>query len=365
MEAGSAQAGRRALIAGISGQDGYYLAQNLLSKGYEVHGVIRRMSHRKYPGQGAGSAPSDPRVTLHRGDLDDLASMVRVIRLVEPDEIYNFGAHGAEAESFDEPEHTLQTDGLGVVHFLEGIRLVGRRETRYFQATSAAVFGKCADLPQTESASFQPQSPYAVAKACSHWMTQIYRRQHGLYACSGILFGHESPLRSRDGTLRNITYGLSRVVSGAEDVLRLESLDMRYDIGCARDYVEGAWRMLQQDSPGDYILATGEMRSVRELVGIVAEEMGLSLAWRVQDEAELGVVTNAVGAAAGLALGRVVVQAARPAARVDDAGLQGDAAKAHDRLDWSPSRTIFDLAREMAAADLHSALGERLSCQPS
>ncbi|MDV7391030.1 GDP-mannose 4,6-dehydratase, partial [Arthrospira platensis SPKY1] len=284
---------------------------------------------------------------------------MRVIQRVDPDEIYNFGGHGAEAESFDEPEHTLRTDALGALHFLESLRLSARRDVRYLQATSAAVFGTRPGLPVTEATRFEPTSPYAVAKACGHWMTRIYRDTHGLFACSAIFFDHESPLRGRDGPLRRISRGLATVLCGGAEVLALPALDTRHDIGCARDFVHGAWLMLQQATPADYVLATGEMRSLRELVSITAEEMGLGLEWRLHDGLELGVVKHALGAAAGLEPGRVVVRAPQCDTRREAPGLQGDARQAFDALGWAPTRSILDLAREMAAADLDAALRGR------
>lgn len=329
MENHHTHAGRRSLILGISGQDGHYLAEQLLAKGYEVHGVVRRAAHGRQTGYGAEAAVLDSRVTLHRGDLDDLASLLRIVREVAPHEIYNFGTHGCDADSFEEPEHALLTDGLGSLHLLEAIRLSGRQgDIRYFQATSAAVFGGAVEVPLTEAAAFQPDSPYGVAKACGHWLTQIYRRRHGLFACSGIMFGHESPLRSRDGVLRRITYGLASAVCGLSDRVELPCLDARYDLGCATDYVRAAWLMLQQAQPDDYVVATGTLRSARELTEIVAEEMGLRLSWRREGEWEYGLVAGAVGAASGLFVGRALIRSSTTDVAACGSGLVGDSSAA-------------------------------------
>ncbi|CAM5442753.1 GDP-mannose 4,6-dehydratase [Thauera mechernichensis] len=353
--------GRRALIIGVTGQDGGLLASQLLDKGYEVHALVRRTPAHPESRLKAGAGEVDPRVVLHRGDLADLASLVRTVNRAEPGEIYNFGGCGGSAESFDEPEHALETDGLGVLRLLEAIRICGRvATTRYLQVSGPAPFGRPDDAPQSETTAFKPDSPHAVAKACGHWLTRIYRQTYGLHACTVIMFGHESPTGPANGVLRGITLGLAKVVSGEAVAFDVgELLDYRYDVGCAAEYVEAAWLLMQQARAADCVLATGELHSGRELIVRAAEEMGMRLRWEEAGDAVLGVLTEAFGAAAGMEVGRVVVRARAAELPASVQPLQGDGTRAFELLGWQPGKGIDELVRELVAADLARQLALR------
>jgi GDPmannose 4,6-dehydratase len=342
---------KRALITGITGQDGAYLAEFLLDKGYEVHGIKRRSS--SFNTDRIDHLYQDPheqavRLHLHYGDLTDATNVIRIIQKVQPDEIYNLGAQSHVGVSFETPEYTANSDALGTLRILEAVRILGQeRQTRFYQASTSEMFGKVQETPQRETTPFYPRSPYAVAKLYAHWITVNYREAYGLFACSGILFNHESPIRGETFVTRKITRGLARIHEGLETCLYLGNLDARRDWGHARDYVRAQWLMLQQPAPEDFVIATGEQHSVREFVVHAAAELGMSIEWRGSGAAEQGVDT---------ASGRTVVEIDdryhRPT-EVD--ALLGDASKAHAKLGWRPEVSFAELVREMVAADLAAA----------
>ncbi|MEZ5500759.1 MAG: GDP-mannose 4,6-dehydratase [Steroidobacteraceae bacterium] len=342
---------RRALITGITGQDGAYLAEFLLAKGYEVHGVKRRAS--SFNTQRIDGIYKDPhelprRLILHYGDLTDATNLIRVLQHVRPLEIYNLGAQSHVAVSFETAEYTANADALGPLRILEAIRILGlEKETRFYQASTSEMFGKVQQVPQSETTPFYPRSPYGAAKLYAHWITVNYRESYGLFACSGILFNHESPLRGETFVSRKITRGLTRVKLGLDRCVFLGNLDARRDWGHARDYVEAQWLMLQQHEPRDYVIATGEQHSVREFVQTAGLELGMRIEWRGEGLAETGI---------DLASGRTVVRVDsryfRPA-EVDT--LLGDAARARNELNWRPRMSFHDMVREMVNNDLHVA----------
>jgi GDPmannose 4,6-dehydratase len=339
---------KRALITGITGQDGAYLAEFLLEKGYEVHGIKRRSS--SFNTDRIDHLYQDPhepgaRMHLHYGDLTDATNVVRVIQSVQPDEIYNLAAQSHVAVSFETPEYTANADALGTLRVLEAIRILGLEErTRFYQASTSEMFGKVSETPQRETTPFYPRSPYGAAKVYGHWITVNYREAYGLYACSGILFNHESPIRGETFVTRKITRALTRMHVGLETRLYLGNLDSRRDWGHARDYVRAQWLMLQQPEPDDFVIATGEQHSVREFVTRAAAELGTVIEWRGSGVNERGVDTTS---------GRTIVEVDpryhRPA-EVDS--LLGDASKARLKLGWRPSISFDDLVSEMVAADL-------------
>jgi len=339
---------KRALITGITGQDGAYLAQLLLDKGYEVHGIKRRSS--SFNTDRIDHLYQDPhepgaRMHLHYGDLTDATNVVRVIQTVQPDEIYNLAAQSHVAVSFETPEYTANADALGTLRILEAIRILGlEQRTRFYQASTSEMFGKAPETPQRETTPFHPRSPYAAAKLYAHWITVNYREAYGLYACSGILFNHESPIRGETFVTRKITRALARIHAGLETRLYLGNLDSRRDWGHARDYVWAQWLMLQQPEPEDFVIATGEQHSVREFVVRAAAVLGKSIEWRGSGAAEQGVDT---------ASGRTIVQIDpryyRPT-EVD--ALLGDASKARSKLGWRPQISFDELVKEMVDADL-------------
>jgi GDPmannose 4,6-dehydratase len=344
------------LITGVTGQDGAYLAELLLEKGYEVHGIKRRSS--LFNTDRVDHLYQDPHETerrfiLHYGDLSDATNLIGIVQTVQPDEIYNLGAQSHVATSFETAEYTANADALGTLRLLEAIRLLGLREkTRFYQASTSEMFGKVQESPQSERTAFYPRSPYGVAKLYAHWITVNYREAHGLFACSGILFNHESPLRGETFVSRKITRGLARIHVGLERCLYLGNLDARRDWGHARDYVQAQWLMLQQNAPDDYVIATGEQHSVREFVERAGELLGMRIRWEGSGHDERGVDARS---------GRVVVKVDpryfRPA-EVDT--LLGDASKAREVLGWS-ARTRFDaLVAEMVEADLSSARRDAL-----
>jgi len=339
---------KRALITGITGQDGAYLAQLLLDKGYEVHGIKRRSS--SFNTDRIDHLYQDPhepgaRMHLHYGDLTDATNVVRVMQTVQPDEIYNLAAQSHVAVSFETPEYTANADALGTLRILEAIRILGlEQRTRFYQASTSEMFGKAPETPQRETTPFHPRSPYAAAKLYAHWITVNYREAYGLYACSGILFNHESPIRGETFVTRKITRALTRIHTGLETRLYLGNLDSRRDWGHARDYVWAQWLMLQQPEPEDFVIATGEQHSVREFVVRAAAVLGKSIEWRGSGAAEQGVDT---------ASGRTIVQIDpryyRPT-EVD--ALLGDASKARSKLGWRPQISFDELVKEMVDADL-------------
>jgi GDPmannose 4,6-dehydratase len=354
---------KAALITGITGQDGAYLAEFLIAKGYAVHGIKRRTSlfntdrvdhlfHEKHE----GGLP----FVLHHGDMTDSSSLSRVMAEVRPDEVYNLAAQSHVQVSFEEPEYTANADALGTLRLLEAIRSLGlSAKTRFYQASTSEMFGRVAESPQRETTPFHPRSPYGVAKLYAHWITVNYREAYGLFACNGILFNHESPIRGETFVTRKATRGLARVALGLQQCLYMGNLDARRDWGHARDYVAAQWLILQRDTPQDFVIATGEQRSVRDFIAAAAARLGIALAWRGKGSEETGVVEAASGPFADrLKPGRVIVRVDpfyfRPA-EVDT--LLGDASRARRELDWAPKITFAELVAEMVDADL--ALAER------
>lgn len=341
---------KRALITGITGQDGAYLAELLLSKGYEVHGIKRRSSLLNT--DRIDHLYQDPhecwrRLILHYGDLTDAASLIRVVRQVRPDEIYNLAAQSHVKVSFEQPEYTANCDGLGTLRLLEAIRISGLEQvTRFYQASTSELFGLVQEIPQREITPFYPRSPYAAAKLYAHWITVNYREAYGMYACNGILFNHESPLRGETFVTRKITRGLARIRVGLQSCLYLGNLDAKRDWGHARDYVEMQWMMLQQEHPNDFVIATGRQSSVREFVDLAAASLEMNLYWE-------GAGVDAKAFDDG---GRVIVAVDPDYFRPTEVEtLLGDATKARRLLGWSPKTDLCDLVSEMTRHDLDAA----------
>lgn len=347
---------KRALITGITGQDGAYLAELLLQKGYEVHGIKRRASSLNT--ERVDHLYQDPhapnvRFHLHYGDLTDATNLLRIIQQVQPDEIYNLAAQSHVAVSFDTPEYTANADAVGTLRILEAIRILRlEKRTRFYQASTSEMFGRVQETPQNECTPFYPRSPYGVAKLYAHWITINYREAYGMYACSGILFNHESPIRGETFVSRKITRGLARVSEGLQSCIYLGNLDARRDWGHARDYVRAQWLMLQQPVPQDYVIATGQQYSVRDFVEKTGALLGMRIEWRDQGEDEIG-----FDAKSGRTVVRVDPRYFRPA-EVDT--LLGDASKARSGLDWTPSVTFDELVREMVTGDLELARRDAL-----
>jgi len=353
---------KRALITGITGQDGAYLAQFLLNKGYEVHGIKRRASSINT--DRIDHLYEDPHTPtrhlfLHYGDMTDSLSLLRTIGEVEPDEIYNLAAQSHVAVSFEEPEYTANADGIGALRCLEAIRILKLTErTRYYQASTSELFGLVQQVPQSEATPFYPRSPYAAAKLYAHWITVNYREAYGMYACSGILFNHESPLRGETFVTRKITRGLARIFCGIEPCLYLGNMDALRDWGHARDYVEMQWLMLQQEKPRDFVIATGVQYSVRQFVAMAAQRLGVALAWHGADEAEYAAVSTAPEHSA-LKPGQVIVRVDPRYYRPTEVQtLLGDASLARTELGWQPKTTLPELVQEMVDADLALAQNE-------
>lgn len=338
---------KKALITGITGQDGSYLAEFLLEKGYEVHGIKRRTS--LFNTDRIDHLYQDPhvakrRLVLHHGDLTDSSSLIRIIQQVQPDEIYNLAAQSHVAVSFEEPEYTANADALGTLRLLEAIRILGlQKKTRFYQASTSELFGKVQTIPQSEATPFYPRSPYAVAKLYAHWITINYREAYNIFACNGILFNHESPVRGETFVTRKITRALARIKLGLQDCLYLGNLDSLRDWGHAKDYVEMQWLMLQQDNPDDYVIASGEQHSVREFVTIAAKELDITMRWEGQGADEKG-----FDAASGACLVAVDPRYYRPT-EVDT--LLGDATKAKQKLGWTPRISFEALVKEMVVED--------------
>lgn len=348
--------GKVAIITGITGQDGAYLAELLLSKGYIVHGIKRRASllntHRiDHLYQDPHEEPR--RLILHHGDMTDSSSLIRIIQQVKPDEIYNLAAQSHVAVSFEEPEYTANSDALGPLRVLEAIRLLGlEKKTRFYQASTSELYGKVQQIPQSEATPFYPRSPYAVAKLYAYWITINYREAYGIYACNGILFNHESPMRGETFVTRKITRGLARIAIGLQDCLYLGNLSAKRDWGHARDYVEMQWLMLQQDQPEDFVIATGMQYSVREFIEAAASELGIRLRWTGKDSEEIGTIVDPgpyCAAKPGQVIVRVDPRYFRP---TEVETLLGDASKAHTKLNWKPNITFKELVAEMVSADL-------------
>jgi GDPmannose 4,6-dehydratase len=339
---------KTALITGVTGQDGAYLAELLLEKGYAVHGVKRRSS--SFNTGRVDHLYQDPheanvRFAMHYGDMTDATNLIRLVQDVQPDEIYNLAAQSHVMVSFETPEYTANADALGTLRLLEAIRILGmEKRARFYQASTSELYGKVRETPQTETTPFYPRSPYGAAKAYAYWITVNYREAYGMHASNGILFNHESPLRGETFVTRKITRGVAAIHLGLQDRLYLGNLDARRDWGHARDYVEGMWRMVQQDEPDDYVLATGETRSVREFVELAFQEVGIAIEWRGAGRDETG-----VDAKDGRTLIQIDARYFRPT-EVDD--LCGDATKAQTKLGWKPKVTVEEMAREMVAEDI-------------
>ena len=352
---------KRALITGITGQDGSYLAEFLLEKGYEVHGIKRRAS--SFNTQRVDHIYEDPHVdnrhfVLHYGDLTDSSSLTRIIQLVQPDEVYNLGAQSHVAVSFEAPEYTADVDGMGSLRILEAIRILGlEKKTRFYQASTSELYGLVQETPQKETTPFYPRSPYAVAKLYSYWITVNYREAYGMYACNGILFNHESPRRGETFVTRKITRGLANIAQGLEQGLYMGNIDALRDWGHAKDYVRMQWMMLQQDTAEDFVIATGVQYSVRQFITWSAAELGVTLRFEGQGVDEQGIVASISGDnAPALKVGDVVVRIDpryfRPA---EVETLLGDPSKAKQKLGWVPEITVQEMCAEMVAEDLKVA----------
>jgi GDPmannose 4,6-dehydratase len=357
---------KTALITGITGQDGAYLAEFLLGKGYTVHGIKRRASllnTDRIDHLYQDPHVADRRLILHYGDMTDSSALIRVIQQVQPREIYNLAAQSHVAVSFEEPEYTANSDALGPLRILEAIRILGlTAKTRFYQASTSELFGKVQEIPQRETTPFYPRSPYAAAKLYAYWITVNYREAYGMYACNGILFNHESPVRGETFVTRKITRALARIKLGLQDCIYLGNLDARRDWGHARDYVEAAWLMLQQDKPDDFVIASGEQYSVRDFVNAAAGELGLTLRWQGKGRGETARVTANTGAAGtsprvGQTIVRVDARYFRP---TEVETLLGDARKARRKLGWRPRVKFAELVAEMVREDLRAAERDEL-----
>ena len=345
---------KRVLITGITGQDGTYLAEMLLEKGYEVHGIKRRTS--LFNTDRIDHLYQDPhekgrRFILHHGDMTDSSSLIRIIQQVQPDEIYNLAAQSHVAVSFEEPEYTADSDALGALRILEAIRILGlEQKTRFYQASTSELYGKVQETPQTESTPFYPRSPYAVAKLYAYWITVNYREAYGIYACNGILFNHESPVRGETFVTRKITRALARIKLGLQDCLYLGNLDAKRDWGHARDYVEMQWLMLQQEQPEDFVIATGIQYSVRDFVNAAAKELGMQIEWQGEGLEETGILE-------GKTIVRVDPRYFRP---TEVETLLGDPSNAKTKLGWTPKTSFDELVAEMVREDLKHAERDEL-----
>jgi len=346
---------KTALITGITGQDGAYLAEFLLSKGYIVHGIKRRTSlfnTDRIDHLYKDTHEKDVSFFLHHGDLTDSSSIVRVIQQTQPDEIYNLAAQSHVAVSFEEPEYTANSDALGTLRILEAIRILGmEKQTRFYQASTSELYGLVQETPQKETTPFYPRSPYAVAKLYAYWITVNYREAYGMYACNGILFNHESPIRGETFVTRKITRALARIKLGLQDCLYLGNLDAKRDWGHAKDYVEMQWLMLQQEQPEDFVIATGEQYSVRDFVNVAANDIGIPIRWEGKGVAEKGYDTD------GHCIVSVDPRYFRP---TEVETLLGDPSKAKKKLGWSPRISFKELVAEMVREDLKVAERDEL-----
>ncbi|OIO79794.1 MAG: GDP-mannose 4,6-dehydratase [Gallionellaceae bacterium CG1_02_56_997] len=345
-----------ALITGVTGQDGAYLAELLLGKGYEVHGIKRRSS--LFNTDRIDHLYQDPHIDnakfkLHYGDLTDSTNLIRIIQQVQPDEIYNLAAMSHVAVSFETPEYTANADGIGTLRILEAIRILGlEKKTRFYQASTSELFGQVQEIPQKETTPFYPRSPYAVAKLYAYWITVNYREAYGIYACNGILFNHESPVRGETFVTRKITRALARIKLNLQDSLYLGNMDSLRDWGHAKDYVEMQWLMLQQDQPEDFVIATGVQYSVRDFVNAAAKEMGIEIRWEGK-----GIEEKGYDVASGKCIVQVDPRYFRP---TEVETLLGDPTKAHQKLGWKPQITFHELVAEMVREDLKSAERDEL-----
>lgn len=355
---------KRALITGITGQDGAYLAELLLAKGYEVHGIKRRSS--SFNTERIDHLYQDPheaerRLLLHYGDLTDSTNLIRILQQVQPDEVYNLGAQSHVQVSFETPEYTANSDAMGTLRLLEAIRILGlEQKTRFYQASTSELFGKAAESPQSETTPFYPRSPYGVAKLYAYWITVNYREAYGLFACNGILFNHESPIRGETFVTRKITRALARIYLGLQDCLFLGNLDALRDWGHAKDYVEAQWLMLQHDNPEDYVIATGSQYTVREFVEQAAATVGIELGWQGHGLDEHAVVVHSPTDSAATLGRRIVAIDPRYFRPTEVDSLLGDPSKARLKLGWSSRTSFTELVREMMLADLTIARRDAL-----
>jgi len=352
---------KKALITGITGQDGSYLAEFLLEKGYEVHGIKRRASSfntERIDHIFEDPHKENPKLHLHYGDLTDTSNLTRILQEIQPDEVYNLGAQSHVAVSFESPEYTADVDAIGTLRMLEAIRFLGlEKKTRFYQASTSELYGLVQEVPQKESTPFYPRSPYAVAKLYAYWITVNYRESYGMYACNGILFNHESPRRGETFVTRKITRGLSNIAQGLEDCLYLGNMDALRDWGHAKDYVRMQWMMLQQDKPVDFVIATGHQISVREFVRMSAKELGLELEFQGEGVNEVAVVKSISGDnAPSIKVGDIIVKVDpryfRPA---EVETLLGDPSKAKSLLGWEPEISVEEMCAEMIQSDLEVA----------
>jgi len=345
---------KTALITGITGQDGAYLAEFLLGKGYKVHGIKRRTSlfnTDRIDHLYQDPHEKNPKFILHHGDLTDSSSIIRIIKETQPDEIYNLAAQSHVAVSFEEPEYTANSDALGALRILEAIRLLELQEkTKFYQASTSELFGKVQETPQTENTPFHPMSPYAVAKLYAYWITINYREAYKIYACNGILFNHESPIRGETFVTRKITRALSRIKLGIQDILFLGNLNAKRDWGHAKDYVEMQWLMLQQEKPEDFVIATGQQFSVKDFIDKAAKYLDMQISWKGKNESEVGIYK-------GKEIIKVDPRYFRP---TEVETLLGDPEKAKNKLGWLPKTTFDELVREMVLNDLELAKKELL-----
>ena len=350
---------KRALITGVTGQDGAYLAEFLLNKNYQVHGIKRRASSfitARVDHLYKDPHEKDVRFFMHYGDLTDATNLIRIIQEVKPDEIYNLAAQSHVMVSFETPEYTANADALGTLRLLEAIRILGLIDkTRFYQASTSELYGLVKETPQTESTPFYPRSPYGVAKLYAYWITVNYREAYGMYACNGILFNHESPTRGETFVSRKITRALARISKGLQEKLYIGNLDAHRDWGHARDYIEMQWLMLQQDQPDDYVIATGQQHSVREFIELAAKEVGITLRWKGRGLEEKG-----IDAGHGREMVCIDPRYFRPT-EVDT--LLGDSSKARQQLGWKPKTTFKELVKEMVAMDLIEAEKDELCLQ--
>jgi GDPmannose 4,6-dehydratase len=353
---------KTSLITGVTGQDGSYLAEFLLNKGYIVHGVKRRSS--LFNTDRIDHLYQDPHIsqrnfTLHYGDLTDSTNLIRIIQQVQPDEIYNLAAMSHVAVSFETPEYTANADGIGTLRILEAIRILGlEKKTRFYQASTSELYGLVQETPQKETTPFYPRSPYAVSKLYAYWITVNYREAYGIYACNGILFNHESPIRGETFVTRKITRALARIKLGLQDCLYLGNLDAKRDWGHARDYVEVQWLMLQQDMAEDFVIASGVQYSVRDFINSAAVELGIHITWSGQGVNEIGTIEEAVSTNSGP---RIIVRVDPRYFRPTEVeSLLGDPTKAREKLGWEPKTTFSELVSEMVREDLKSAQRDEL-----
>ena len=357
---------KKALITGVTGQDGAYLAEFLLEKGYEVHGIKRRAS--SFNTDRIDHLYQDPhekkrRFVLHYGDLTDSSNLIRIIQEIQPDEIYNLGAQSHVAVSFESPEYTADTVGLGALRVLEAIRVAGlEKKARFYQASTSELFGEVQEVPQTEKTPFYPRSPYAAAKLYAYWITVNYRESYGMYACNGILFNHESPIRGETFVTRKITRAMARIFLGLQDCVYLGNMNALRDWGHAKDYVEMQWLMLQQEQPDDFVIATGVQYSVRQFVDAACDELGIRLRWEGEGLEEKGIVESVqANKDSPLKEGQVVVQVDPRYFRPTEVEtLLGDPSKAKKELGWEPKITFSELVAEMVRADLTHAQRDSL-----